>query len=185
MLEIEYSNVFLFAAGVISFILLLLTKKYPKIKKPVIFLLSAGYLLVLLSLSLLPIYISSYKISFDEIRGNLKPFSLIVPQWKNMLAGQPGAFRQFFGNIAIFVPAGLLMPFIFKKTQRFLWAVLGGFLFTLCIETLQLILVLASMSYRKFDVDDLILNTLGAVIGYIIYRIIFHRQNTGSINSRR
>jgi glycopeptide antibiotics resistance protein len=185
MLEIEYSNVFLFAAGVISFILLLLTKKYPKIKKPVIALLSAGYLLVLLSLSLLPIYISSYKISFEEIKGNLKPFSLIVPQWRNMLAGQPGAIRQFFGNILIFVPAGLLMPFIFKKTQRFFGALLGGFIFTLTIETLQLILVLASMSYRKFDVDDLILNTLGAIIGYIIYRIIFHRKNAGSINSSK
>ncbi len=185
MLEIEYSNLFLFLAGMISFILLLLTKKYPKIKRPVIFLLSAVYLFILLSLSLLPIYISSYKISFGEIKGNLKPFSLIIPQWKNTLAGQPGAFRQFFGNIAVFVPAGVLMPFIFKKTQRFLWAALGGFLFTLCIETLQLILVLASMSYRKFDVDDLILNTLGAIIGYIIYRIIFHRQNVRSTNASK
>ena len=181
MFKIEFSDVFLLAAGIIAFILLLLTKKYPRIKKPVIFILGISYLFLILSLTLQPIFISTYKVTWDEMKlygppWNLKPFSLIIPQWKNVLAGQKGALRQFFGNIIMFMPAGLLMPFVFKKTRCFLWALLGAFLFTLCIESLQLVLCVAGMCLREFDVDDLILNTFGAVLGHFIYRLIFHTR---------
>ena len=180
MFKVDLSDAFLMVAGIIAFILLLLTKKYPRIKKPVVIILWLAYIFLILSLTLQPLFFSTYRITWDEMKlygppWNFKPFSLIIPQWKNVLSGQKGAFRQFFGNIIMFIPAGLLMPLVFKKTQRFLWALLGAFLFTLCIESLQLILCIAGMCMREFDVDDLILNTFGAVLGYLIYRLIFHK----------
>ncbi len=187
MFKINFPDVFLFILAVVSFVLLLFTKKYLKIKKPVVYILCGAYLFFILILTLQPLFISSYKITMDEIKlyglpWNIKPFSLIIPQWRNVLSGQKGAFRQFFGNIIMFMPAGLLMPFIFKKTQRFLWALLGGFLFTLCIESLQFILNLAGMCIREFDVDDLVLNTFGALIGHFIYRLIFQIRRKKSID---
>ncbi len=179
MLKVDFSNTFLILAAIVSFTAILMTKKYPNIKKPVIATVSIVYLIIILLLTLQPLFISSHKITIDEIRlygmpWNIKPFSLIIPQWKNVLLGQKGAFNQFFGNIIIFIPVGILMPFIFKKTKKFLWALLGGFLFTFCIESLQFIIYIAGMCLREFDVDDLILNTFGAIIGHFIYKIMFY-----------
>lgn len=187
MLKVNFPDIFLLISGIIAFALLILTKKYPKIKKPVTALVAAAYLAIILILTMQPLFVSSYKITMDEIKlyglpWNIKPFSLIIPQWKNVLAGQRGAIRQFMGNIIMFIPAGIIMPFIFKKTKRFFWALLGGFLFTLCIESLQFILCLAGMCMREFDVDDLILNTFGAVIGHIIYRLIFGLKRKKAID---
>lgn len=181
MLQVDFSDIFLLSMAIVATIMLLMTKSYPRIKKPIIIIISATYLIIVLLLTLQPLFVSSHRISIDEIRlyglpWNIKPFSLITQQWKNVLAGQKGAFRQFYGNILMFIPVGILMPFIFKKTQRFRWALLGGFLFTFCIESLQFILCLAGMCLREFDVDDLILNTLGALVGHGIYKLVFYKN---------
>lgn len=187
MIKVDFSDTFLLVLAIASAILLFIANRQPKIKKPVVIGVSISYLIVILLLTLQPLFISSYHLTWDEIRlyglpWNVKPFSLIIPQWKNVLAGQKGAYRQFFGNIIMFIPVGTLMPFIFRKTKYFLWALLGAFLFTFAIESLQFILCIAGMCLREFDVDDLILNTLGALIGHGIYKLIFyHRENKAAL----
>ncbi|TPR23453.1 hypothetical protein DY102_03830 [Apilactobacillus timberlakei] len=47
-----------------------------------------------------------------------------------------------------------------------------GFLSTLLIETLQLILNYFYLGYRVFDINDIILNFIGYILGLIIYIII-------------
>ena len=68
-------------------------------------------------------------------------------------------------NIILFVPVGYLAPMSFKKVDKW-YKLLGiGFGFTFCIETLQL------LTHRGwFDVDDLVLNTFGAMLGWAFYR---------------
>jgi glycopeptide antibiotics resistance protein len=73
---------------------------------------------------------------------------------------------NFLGNICIFIPIGLLFPLLWSGYNR-LWKVtLMGFLISLFIETAQL------KQARSSDIDDLWLNTLGAVVGYILYKIL-------------
>lgn len=67
-------------------------------------------------------------------------------------------------NILLFVPLGYLSPLSFAKINRCWKVLLLGFLFSLLIETVQLITRLG-----WFDASDLLHNTLGAVIGYGIY----------------
>ncbi len=68
-------------------------------------------------------------------------------------------------NIVLFVPLGLLAPMIWKKMNK-LTNILGvGFLFTLLIELSQL------LNFRSTDIDDVILNVLGAVIGFGLYKL--------------
>jgi glycopeptide antibiotics resistance protein len=181
MLKVDFNDTTLLLLAIIGAIFLLITKKYPEIKKPVVVIVSITYLFCILLLTLQPIFICAPKIVRDEIRmnglpWNIKPLSLIVPQWKNLLAGQRGAFRQFMGNIIMFIPVGVLMPFIFKKARSFICVLVFSFLFTLCIESLQFILHVFGMSLREFDVDDLILNTYGAMIGYIFYLVLIHKK---------
>ena len=55
---------------------------------------------------------------------------------------------------------GFIVPVMHKKMESFWKVSLLGFMFSLCVETIQLITKVGC-----FDVDDLILNTLGAMIG--------------------
>ena len=70
------------------------------------------------------------------------------------------------GNTAMFIPSGIVLPIIYKKLSNFWKVVAGGVLISLCFEIVQL-----PFSSRVSDADDLILNTLGVVIGYGIYAV--------------
>ena len=71
------------------------------------------------------------------------------------------------GNVAIFVPTGIILPILYRKLNSPGKVVFTGFCMSLCIEILQL-----PFSVRMSDVDDLILNTLGTAAGYLIYSMI-------------
>lgn len=73
---------------------------------------------------------------------------------------------NILGNILIFLPIGFLIPLLWKKFKKWYITVLFGFIFSFFIETMQLFTI------RGTDIDDLFLNTLGTVIGYILYIII-------------
>lgn len=68
-------------------------------------------------------------------------------------------------NILLFVPYGFLFPTAFHKKKKY--TVVAGFVFTLFIETSQLLFKLGWA-----EVDDIFNNTLGAFIGFIIYQRI-------------
>lgn len=68
-------------------------------------------------------------------------------------------------NMIMMMPFGFLLPLIWPQWRR-LWKVIpAGFSFSLLIEVLQL------FNLRLSDVDDLIMNTLGAGIGYLVWMI--------------
>lgn len=69
-------------------------------------------------------------------------------------------------NILLFVPLGFLLPVIWPRSGKLTYMVLFGFCFSLVIEISQL------CNHRRTDVDDLIMNTIGAVIGYLLYVIL-------------
>lgn len=68
-------------------------------------------------------------------------------------------------NIVLFIPLGILLPYINIKMNKVRYPVLIGMLFSLVIELSQLV------NNRSTDIDDFILNTVGAVIGYGIFNI--------------
>ena len=69
------------------------------------------------------------------------------------------------GNLCMFIPTGILLPILYKKLDSFWKVVLVGMSMSLLIELSQLAWCPTSVT----DIDDLILNTLGAIIGYGIY----------------
>lgn len=68
------------------------------------------------------------------------------------------------GNTAMFIPTGIILPILYRQLNSFWKVTLAGALISLSIELLQL-----PFASRASDVDDLILNTLGVMIGYGIY----------------
>ena len=76
----------------------------------------------------------------------------------------------FVANILMFIPFGILLPALSKKFDGLIKIGVAGFLGSLLIEVGQIgVMILFTVSRRAFDVDDLIANTMGAVIGYIIF----------------
>ncbi|HDR7655026.1 VanZ family protein [Bacillus wiedmannii] len=70
-------------------------------------------------------------------------------------------------NIVLFMPFGFLLPTIWPKFRKMKNTVCAGFFFSLAIELNQL------LNNRITDIDDLFTNTLGAIIGYVLYRALF------------
>ena len=82
--------------------------------------------------------------------------------------------RTLVGNVAAFVPLGILAPTLSGRARSWARIVLLGLAVSLAVETAQLALSLVmGFPWRVFDVDDLLLNTLGAVLGYALWRLGF------------
>ena len=74
------------------------------------------------------------------------------------------AFGNIIGNIVIFVPLGAFLP-LFKKDKRVLvnFLIISGT--SLLVELIQGLLAIGT-----FDIDDLILNSLGGLVGILAYK---------------
>lgn len=72
------------------------------------------------------------------------------------------------GNVIGFMPFGFLMPILSKRYLNLKVITLATFCLSLAFELTQLI-----FGFGSFDVDDLILNTLGGVLGYFVILLIF------------
>ncbi|MCR4588150.1 MAG: VanZ family protein [Lachnospiraceae bacterium] len=77
-----------------------------------------------------------------------------------------GAFENIAGNFLAFLPMGILLPMIWENLRKFDWILVLGALISLFLEVVQLI-----TGFGRFDIDDIILNCLGTVVGYAIYEL--------------
>lgn len=71
---------------------------------------------------------------------------------------------NIYGNILAFLPFGFFLPIISAANRKFINVALYSFEFSLGIELVQL-----SFQVGIFDVDDLIMNTVGGILGFILY----------------
>lgn len=91
--------------------------------------------------------------------------------------------KTSFLNILLFVPFGLGLPFITRLWMEEI--VVVGFLFSVIIELLQLLTgYLAKITFRIADINDVIFNTLGVVIGYILFVVVVRTCRSLSHNQR-
>ncbi|WP_041219809.1 VanZ family protein [Desulfitobacterium dichloroeliminans] len=74
--------------------------------------------------------------------------------------------RPYIENMLLFVPLGFLLPCIWKNYEVLWQTALSGLAFSLIIELSQL------FNSRITDIDDLLMNTLGAVLGWLIFRLM-------------
>ena len=103
-------------------------------------------------------------------RYNLVPFVEIRRFWTyREQLGTFAVFSNIFGNVIGFLPFGFILPVIFRRMNSGFLICISGFIFSLTVEVIQLVTKVGC-----FDVDDLILNTTGAVLGYIGYVICNH-----------
>jgi len=122
------------------------------------------YALVVVHLVLLPIRAS------QPISANFDPF-VTFANWRfsvNYLPLVNADAPQFRMNVVLFVPFGLLLPFLiatYESLARVAWT---AFMTSPMLELVQLAILAFLRSGRSTGIDDVIANTLGAVIGYLV-----------------
>lgn len=96
---------------------------------------------------------------------NFEPLKTIK-MYLNMLPSSL-ALLNLVGNVAGFIPLGYLLPLIFKKQRGLFRTSLTGLVSILFIETTQILTGLG-----EFDVDDILLNMVGVLLGRILYSLL-------------
>lgn len=102
---------------------------------------------------------------------NLQPFISYIETWNQWSIS---GWRNIILSILLFIPLGFLLPLWSEKFQKVWRTVLCGFVFIFTIELVQLISLLG-----VFDVNDLINNTLGILVGYgisMLFLASVHRK---------
>ena len=94
---------------------------------------------------------------------NLTPFYEIRRFWEYREKLGIWSVINLFGNVIVFVPFGFFKPMASKK-RSFFGTVFDGAFLSLVVEVFQLL-----SKVGRFDVDDLILNTSGVILGYLIF----------------
>jgi glycopeptide antibiotics resistance protein len=77
--------------------------------------------------------------------------------------------RNTLGNLALFVPLGILLPLVSNRFLTFKRVLLFALFLSLSVESIQFLLRFFG-NPRAVDIDDVILNTLGACVGFAIYK---------------
>ena len=132
-----------------------------------------GWVLFLMYLCLLA-YFMFFSESFgrtDTDRGyayNLVPLKEITRYFRYYRTlGMPLFLINIVGNMVAFMPFGFFLPIISRRSRKWYNTVSFGLIFSLILETLQLI-----FKEGSFDVDDMLLNTVGAGLGFLVYRTV-------------
>ena len=98
--------------------------------------------------------IKQYGMEFNTGRLNLIPFS--------------DTNIDYIGyglNVVLFVPLGFLLPLLCSNFSQIKYVCSAGIILSLLVEISQL------LNIRSTDIDDLILNTVGAMLGFIMFRL--------------
>lgn len=114
-----------------------------------------------------------------RMASNLMPLREIEGYLRDL--GDGVNFMNFFGNIAAFMPLGFLLPMVCGVRSMTLPKVLLiSFGVSLALESLQLVLFIGT-----FDVDDIIMNTAGGLLGYAAYVVLYFLLKQGEQGRNR
>ncbi len=120
--------------------------------------------IVLARIVYFPWHLENGRIGLLRLDISSAPGKLNLVPFKNMLQKYDGWLLNLIGNVSMFIPVGIIYPLCFKRLDNIGRVTLAGFGLSLFIELTQLLFY-----ERTSDVDDLILNTLGTLIGAAIY----------------
>ena len=121
----------------------------------------------MIGLTIFPIMVINNPEEYTEfyVRNNYIPFSSINDLLEHDYYMVP--LRNILGNILLFMPFGFMLTLKFKRIKGLFSVSFLGFLCSLLIEVIQL-----NIPNRSFDIDDIILNTLGTSLGFLLFKLL-------------
>lgn len=132
----------------------------------------AAYLIVVAAFTIIPTRLSQLRsphsdhVNLIPLGYSFKCFQLAYWPHRGLL---PFCLMHTLGNVALFLPFGILLPVVASRFRSLKRVTLIALCLSLSIETIQFVLRFIG-SPRAVDIDDVLLNTLGACLGFAIYR---------------
>ena len=111
-----------------------------------------------ISINVIPVINTVKEITNIDYDSNMYSFMIVF--W----------IKNIVGNLILLFPLGIIMPILWNKFSNGFRVIVFAFSISLSIEVLQLLSSYIGNIGRIFDIDDILLNTIGALIGYIIYK---------------
>lgn len=133
----------------------------------------AIYILSVITLTIFPIDVNT------GIYANQVPWYELI----NFIPVLTIDITTFALNIIMCIPLGVYLLIIYK-VNTLSSVTKTSFLFSLCIEITQFILQITVSNGRSMDINDLISNTLGGVLGYVIIKSLIKNQTFGNLINR-
>lgn len=142
-----------------TFLFKVILKK--NVKETLAFFLLCCYFIIVLKKTQFPIHINN--MILEQEIGGIK-FGRDI----NLIPLKDFAHWTSLVNIGMFVPIGFLLGYLVKEHWK--KCLITGFVLSMIIESSQLLVnLLIGYNFRTFDVNDLIFNTLGTIIGYVFF----------------
>jgi glycopeptide antibiotics resistance protein len=159
----------------ILFRIIILSKRFQRsvsLKRELILGLCFLYVIFVLAITVVPTPVSQFRdptardLNVVPVINTAKEFIANLSPKRNYMLGH--SLENILGNIILFVPLGIFLPLLSARFYSLKKVLITAFFCSLSIEVIQYISVFWR-SYRSVDIDDIILNTLGAFLGFIIY----------------
>lgn len=104
------------------------------------------------------------QIAFRWQSANLIPFRTIELYLAPSPLNPAIRMQNLAGNVLLFIPFGVLLPLLIHRFHSIIRTTVGSAAFSLFYEVVQLL-----FGFGSFDVDDVLLNTIGGMIGYGLF----------------
>ncbi len=138
------------------------------------------YILMVISVTLFPLEIGVPHEKFTYRFLNFIPLISIIGEINQIGTAYGGdslfmiklLMKNIGGNILMFMPLGIFMPLIWGKFKRLKNTIIIGLIVSISVEFLQFVELLLGLGIRTVDIDDVICNVLGTLLGYFIYKLI-------------
>lgn len=154
------------------------TGKTVSIKRELVLFIFVAYISAVFSVTIAPASLSGIS---EQVASSIN-FIPVMHTYKfyiSTLADPSGvntakALENIIGNLLLFIPFGMMLPCISPKFKKLQNIVAATFCCSLLIEFCQVILGYFD-TYRTADIDDIILNTVSGVIGWLIFTRVIER----------
>jgi len=100
-----------------------------------------------------------------------KSFNLVLLDSIKLMLNSGNAWlilKNVFGNIILFIPFGFLAPALFHFLRSFSSCFFVSLFISIIIEVCQY-----EFAERIFDVDDIVLNTVGEILGWLVFKLFY------------
>lgn len=163
---------YLLIAIVLRWLFLRLRHERPRLRKEVRWLAFTAYLLMLLMLTVFRNHYFpwQWQLHLDRPLSDIN-FVPLVNTLKLRFGSAVDLWYQSLGNVVWFLPFGFGLPAQSSRRLGLFGVIWRSVAFSVVIEGLQFVLMTGVA-----DIDDVIFNTLGGIVGYLLYRFLFGRS---------
>jgi len=136
------------------------------------------YVISVMALTIIPLPFTRFQLSTGDV--NLIPVLNTVKDLRVTLAHHreisEHTWQNLIGNIIMFIPLGIFLPILSYRYRTLINVIIIAFICSASIETIQFIERVFDV-YRYVDIDDVILNTTGAILGFVIIHSLLLKKD--------